>query len=297
MLYCEYCSHKVGSPDHTCRSLRQQQELDLYSEQLNQWFRIDNRSIYDLETTSPEWFGKKITGQWLRKWCKRHDIPIQGISDRAKSSYVRQKYQQTVQKKYGVNNVSQSEIVKKRKILVNQERYGVDNPFQREEVIALTKQTLLEKYGVENARFIARKQQGSLSSPHRKVSEYLTSISVQHRNEEPNLFPKMSTKINRKYSPIPDIWIEHLNLVIEIYGNRWHANPEMYHASDKIKLFHGYSTAQEMWDWDAARVAHIKSFGVSVIILWEEDIKKRFDKVQKILYDAGIQGGQQNATG
>ena len=42
---------------------------------------------------------------------------------------------------------------------------------------------------------------------------------------------------------------------------------------------------EEIWERDKIRTNHIKSFGINVIIIWEEDIKKNFDLIKKTLHD------------
>lgn len=59
-----------------------------------------------------------------------------------------------------------------------------------------------------------------------------------------------SIKINNKWL-IPDIVIENLGLIIEFYGDYWHANPKFYKRGD---IVHHNLTAGEIWEHDKERV-------------------------------------------
>jgi len=286
MTECIYCRKSNISVTHECRTMKAQKKLEPFEKELIQWLMIERRSIYGLQTTSIQWAGQKISGDWLRDWCRIRGVKTLSIKDAARSPETRQKYKETVRNTYGVDNVSQSQHVKDRKLSVSRERYGVDNPSQRPEIISKIKDTMFINYGVTNARYLPRyRGNTTLSVPHRKISNWLTSVGIEHENEKPNLFPKPVAANNRIYSPIVDIWIDAYNTVIEIYGDYWHANPNIYYASDVIHLFIGLTTAQEIWDIDSHRQSHIESFGVKVIVLWENDIKKSFDDITKMLYN------------
>lgn len=292
MTGCIYCRKPRISPNHSCRTMKAQKRLEPYQDLLYKWFVVEKRSIYSVETTANDWFGEKISGRWLRDWCRLHDVKTMTIKEVANLSATRQKYVKTVQLKYGVKNVSQSIDIKHKKQQTNIERYGVDNPFKRPEVQQQVKDVLISKYGVTNARHLPRSPDRTmLSAPHKKISKWLTEQGVIHVNEKPNLFPKSRSKNNRIYSPIVDIWIESHKTVIEIYGDYWHANPRYYHPTDILHLFIGPTAAKDIWDIDKQRKDHIESFGVKIIELWEHDIKNSFDTVTTMLYDMLIDTG------
>jgi len=81
----------------------------------------------------------------------------------------------------------------------------------------------------------------------------------------------------------PDGIIRKDGVVIEFYGNFWHANPETYSASD---IIHHGLTAQNIWNRDEERIKLIKDLGYSVYTIWEKEWKenpglilKRFDQL------------------
>jgi very-short-patch-repair endonuclease len=72
-------------------------------------------------------------------------------------------------------------------------------------------------------------------------------------------------------------------VVIEVNGNQWHANPDVYDKDDLIKTWDGLLTAQEIWERDDCRKKQIESFGYDVIILWETDIRKNINEIKEML--------------
>lgn len=72
----------------------------------------------------------------------------------------------------------------------------------------------------------------------------------------------------------PDIFIEDLNLIIEFYGDYWHANPVKYKGED---LVNGKKVSM-IWYNDEMRIAQIKAeHNLDVIIVWQSEYIK--DKI------------------
>lgn len=90
-----------------------------------------------------------------------------------------------------------------------------------------------------------------ITSIHRKVSDYLNSIGIEHENEYFYLGANV------------DIYIPSLNKVIECNGEFWHGNPEIIPVEDMTEYqLQGYSR-------DMRRK---ELFGDNVIFLWESEI-------------------------
>lgn len=87
---------------------------------------------------------------------------------------------------------------------------------------------------------------------------------------------------------LPDILIKNLGLVIEYYGNFWHADPKRYKADD---LVHHSFTAQEIWKRDEERISQFsnvvdsngKEVEYKVVIVWEDDYKNNRERVLRDL--------------
>jgi very-short-patch-repair endonuclease len=58
-------------------------------------------------------------------------------------------------------------------------------------------------------------------------------------------------------------------VVIEYYGDYWHANPRFYDENDFIKVIN--LTAKQKWDNDRKRNFALRNKGVQVIIIWENE--------------------------
>lgn len=63
------------------------------------------------------------------------------------------------------------------------------------------------------------------------------------------------------------------NIVIEVNGDYWHANPFIYKPDDIISYPKGLFSAASIWEKDEKRISEIKSMGYKVYIIWESDLK------------------------
>ena len=72
-----------------------------------------------------------------------------------------------------------------------------------------------------------------------------------------------------------DFRIDQSNLIIEVNGDYWHANPSLYEESSVIK-YPGSKvvTARDIWDRDTIKREIAYKHGFDVLYLWESNIKK-----------------------
>ena len=68
----------------------------------------------------------------------------------------------------------------------------------------------------------------------------------------------------------PDMRIR--NVVIEYFGDYWHANPNKYNANE---IVHHNLTAKEIWKHNEIRIKELEGIIAKVIIIWENDYKNR----------------------
>jgi very-short-patch-repair endonuclease len=61
--------------------------------------------------------------------------------------------------------------------------------------------------------------------------------------------------------------------VIEIYGDKFHANPKIYSANSFPHPFRKTLSADAIWTYDLARTKYLQVRGYRVTILWEHDLK------------------------
>ena len=60
--------------------------------------------------------------------------------------------------------------------------------------------------------------------------------------------------------------------IIEFHGDYWHCNPDLYEANYYHKIKKMY--AKEIWDYDKEKIELAKSYGYSVLVVWEADYCK-----------------------
>lgn len=90
---------------------------------------------------------------------------------------------------------------------------------------------------------------------------------------------KLKLKLKNR-TLFPDIVIN--NTIIEIYGDYWHCNPEIYNEFYYHKQIK--KTSKEIWEHDKERINILKNEGYKVIIIWEKDWKKDKNKqIEKII--------------
>jgi len=147
------------------------------------------------------------------------------------------------------------------------ETEGIINVFQRESVKAKIKQTILSKYGVESAGQITTfRGKNSYSKLHKEVVQEFINIGMDIKIE------KKMPKPNGMYWSF-DIYIEP-NILIEVNGDYWHGNPEIYCASDIIlKGSSSEVLVSAKWEADRQKIKAAEDLGYKVIITWEHDWK------------------------
>jgi G:T-mismatch repair DNA endonuclease (very short patch repair protein) len=192
----------------------------------------------------------------------------------------KEKYLQTVQQKYGkhITNISQVESVKQKKIQKALEVYGVENVFQSEEIKKKSRQTCKKKYGArqfsQSEYYNPDRSDGSRSKLHQKIEKILDRHQIEYVSELHGKFNKYNHTLEREYSPRPDIYIKNLNLILEINGNYWHANPKKYVNSDLFQTWDGTISAEDIWLRDKIKILHFESFGVNVETIWEDEAQE-----------------------
>ena len=210
----------------------------------------------------------RLYGVHHSKICRLRDKL--GISPKNKSEIsrldsVQIKTKKTVNQKYGVDNVSQADSTKRKIKRTCIQRYGVDNVSKAPAIRKRIYKTCLEKYGHKTPIQLFGPQGKSYFQE--SVENYVKSLNINIETEVRGLFAK------KGYSPRVDILVPSKKLVIECYGDIWHANPAIFSSDDIVDVFGGRMTAAEIWRKDSLRIKQIKSFGYDVYIVWERDWK------------------------
>jgi len=74
----------------------------------------------------------------------------------------------------------------------------------------------------------------------------------------------------------PDIFLPRENMIIEYYGDYWHANPKTYKAND---IVHHNVKAKDIWKKDKDRIKALQSIDYKVYVVWHSDYKTDKEKV------------------
>lgn len=81
-----------------------------------------------------------------------------------------------------------------------------------------------------------------------------------------------------------DIFIPHLNLLIEYQGDYWHANPAKYPSGTMLTIQNvGPVLVDNIWARDAAKKKAAEDRGFQVVWIWETDYKKAGLQVLEVL--------------
>jgi len=72
---------------------------------------------------------------------------------------------------------------------------------------------------------------------------------------------------------ITDFYIPNKNLIIEIFGDYWHANPAKYDANELISYPGGKRVkAKTIWTKDKIRIQYLNDMGYDVEVIWEREL-------------------------
>jgi G:T-mismatch repair DNA endonuclease (very short patch repair protein) len=112
---------------------------------------------------------------------------------------------------------------------------------------------------------------------HMNISKLQKEITQELRNilSTDEIKTKTTIRIGDKWF-FPDIMYN--SIIIEVYGNYWHANPNIYKENDLIK--HEY--AKDIWTRNKNRIIELEDNGYKVLVIWEQDWK---DNKQAVLSD------------
>ena len=72
--------------------------------------------------------------------------------------------------------------------------------------------------------------------------------------------------------------IKNTNIILEINGDYWHANPSIYESEDLLNFAWGRKKAKEIWSKDEIKRLLAEKHNYKVIYLWEFEIIKTKDE-------------------
>jgi len=112
-------------------------------------------------------------------------------------------------------------------------------------------------------------------------SKFEKDLLKELQERLPNLkIRKRTIRINGKWF-YPDISIEN-NVIIEFFGNYWHANPKIFKDTD---IVHHKIYAKDIWKFDKERIEILEKEGFRVFIVWQDLYQLDKEKVIKELIE------------
>ena len=198
-------------------------------------------------------------------WCLQYSgIKLRNISEsQHKISKIKSK--KTCLEKYGVENPSQVPEIQKKKEETFIKHYGVNNIWKTKEYAEFTSKRWAS-YNKEKKLELIHKwthQEGCISKLENKIVNMLNNLNIPIETQF-----KFS-KYFHKY----DIYIKNTNVLVEIQGDFWHANPQKYNENDILNFPGNKQIAvKDIWKKDLQNIHYAESQGYKVIQIWEQDI-------------------------
>lgn len=209
-----------------------------------------------------------------------YGIPARDSTEAANLPGVRRRYEDTCREKFGCDNVSQNDAVKRKKADTFTEHYGVDNIWKTKEYYQWLDAFMIERYGQkricgwanlppeEREAFIVRSVKkmhavGKQSSLELRIAAVLEAIQLDYERH---------FYIGRLQY---DFYIRSLNLIIEVNGDFWHANPIKYAESDLLPAPNTDGVAaRDIWAKDERKRQIALAKGHVIVYIWETEIRK-----------------------
>lgn len=231
--------------------------------------------------------------------------------DSADSKHTRKKYEDTCLKNYGgTNALSKNTKPYNKRNKTVKEKYGVDNVFQLEEIIEQINKTMLDTYGkkrITNIEKIKETKSKWTDEYKKEISDKIKASKENLTDEQKyNILVKREKTIREKYGNDPfytmnkleskisyiltllgikhsfsffyggnqfDFKLEN-NILLEVQGDFWHANPIFYKYDDILNHPGKKKMAGDLWKKDLKKKTYIENKGYTVLYIWENDIKQ-----------------------
>jgi G:T-mismatch repair DNA endonuclease (very short patch repair protein) len=224
-----------------------------------------------------------------------HNLEKRNIKNAINTDKKIQKSKITCINRYGVENVSQNEKVKEKKRQTFKKNYGVDNIRKSKNFYIWLNEYMLQKYGKkritqssDKCSVMRKKWWSSLTKEEKDIK-----INKQLINIHSGSCSKLELNF-KKYLNLLQIDFKHnfyignnqfdfkilkTNILIEVNGDFWHANPSQYCENDT--LLHPSTNgikASDIWKKDQKKLDLAKSKGYHVVTIWENFLKNSSEK-------------------
>lgn len=202
---------------------------------------------------------------------------------------------ETLISRYGVDNCSKSDKIKEKKKKTFLKNYNVDNIFKIKDFKSIYEEAILSKYNIsiDEIRSSSLKKMWNSRTPEQKIEFLEKSLwsknptrKAVNQSKLEKIVIKSLVDLNyeidtsffiqrdKKHWYFYDVFIKQLNVLVEVNGDFYHANPRKYSSSDVIKYLYGDRTAEEIWKKDKKKKEFAEMHGYSVCYIWEDEIKR-----------------------
>lgn len=211
-----------------------------------------------------------------------------------------QKAREYYRKKFKVDNCSQLEEIKAKKAKTFIKNYGVDNIRKWKPFYDYIDRVIEEKYGMTKSEYLSLKgkehwakltdeqknewlnrsiHSDESSRKALKQSGYRTSIletRIEEVLKENNISytHQFLIKKGSKSRKFYDFYLPEYDIIIEVNGDYWHANPENYKSNDIIHYCFGKKKAKEIWERDKIKKEFAENKDYKVIYIWEKELNR-----------------------
>lgn len=302
-LVCPYCSKKIkdlvkkggeGSHLRVCSKGKQHSNpycIDVvkynYPEFSSENFIKQKFSEgYTVKGFDDEFFEGRI---YVRHLCSFYNIKTPTLKEATSCKKTREKYINTCLEKYGtVNTCANGAPGRKKAEKTMLEKYNVINYFSVDNFQKIIKEkqdqdeyhkrksersknSWLKKSIEEKREWLEKSlfsnkaiRSGGISNLEKEVGKCLLELGFQ-------ISPQFYLRNNNK-NFFFDYRLLNSNILIEVNGDYWHANPKIYLKDDIIKYPSNSKKAGEVWEKDLIKQKAAEKNNYKVITLWESDI-------------------------
>jgi very-short-patch-repair endonuclease len=245
---------------------------------------------------------------------KYFDITIRTLKAECNNVRTREKYVGTIYKKYGVPNISQCSEIKEKKRQTFLKNYGVDNIYKDpnfkkwilENNFAWNVPSIeeneqrIEKQTISIIKFWYDPNNKDRTDKIKQNNKLLTQKWWNNLNDEQknSIIQKrkiVNSRLESKISEILmylnigfstqkfinrfayDFLINSTKILIEVNGDFWHANPDLYEPDFILHHPNKRISAKDLWNKDLVKKINAEKEGYTVIYIWESEIRKKTD--------------------
>jgi len=272
--WCGYKSNRIAQHVLTCKHIPKEltkEEIKFKTLEFNLGKETINFICNDYLNLSslPELRDKyKLDFKNIQFILKQCNIVLRTMSE-SQQKITKNKIKNTLKEKYGENivNVSQLESTKEKVRQTFIKHYGVDNIWKTKEYAEFTSKRWASYSNERKTELINKwtKSEGHISKLENKIVSLLNDLNIPIETQFK--FPKYFHKY--------DILIKGTNIIIEVQGDFWHANPDLYNDNDLLNFPNGLKyTAKFLWEKDQKNIDYANNQNYIVIQIWENDIHK-----------------------